>query len=327
MRNTLQLRQELLNLLGGLPEPRVENQEWLYLLSEETRNSISLEGYFLSEKDFKEVIFKGRRELRDEEVALRYFKTALFIYGFGYENWRMGEFTLNQALIRQINKGVTGRFGDYRKGDLIIAGAKLRPPSGFYLKEWMDLFLEWQTKALRVEKDLIKSLAKAHILFESIHPFQDGNGRTGRILLNYLLLSFGYPPMVIKGIDPKDRETYIKALEAGDEPLREVLNQEPNKRDLFQAMEAVNSTLLEKILARALIESLDKILWHLFEKEKGVKPKPSPEVARTLGYAPDTMRELIRRGHFVAVKKGKTWFTHPKLDLRKLSPNLLLASL
>ena len=60
---------------------------------------------------------------------------------------------------------------------------------------------------------IISFLAKLHHDFLSIHPFDDGNGRVGRILLNYVLLRLGYPPMVIKS---GDRENYLIALQKAD---------------------------------------------------------------------------------------------------------------
>ena len=83
MRNTQELidhRRKLLESLGGLPEP----EEWLYLLGEETRNSILIEGYFVSEKEFEKALKAGKPETRNMEVALNYFKTALFVYGLAY---------------------------------------------------------------------------------------------------------------------------------------------------------------------------------------------------------------------------------------------------
>ena len=56
-------------------------------------------------------------------------------------------------------------------------------------------------------------LAKLHHEFLLIHPFDDGNGRVGRLLLNYVLLKLGYPPMVIKN---NDREHYLIALAKAD---------------------------------------------------------------------------------------------------------------
>ena len=60
MRNSLiDKRHEILVGLGGLPEPEVTNEEWLYLLKEETRNSILIEGVFISEDELEEVLSKG----------------------------------------------------------------------------------------------------------------------------------------------------------------------------------------------------------------------------------------------------------------------------
>ncbi len=61
--------------------------------------------------------------------------------------------------------------------------------------------------------DVLSKAALFHLLFENIHPFADGNGRVGRVLLNYYLLSNGHPPVVIFN---EDKETYWMALEVFD---------------------------------------------------------------------------------------------------------------
>jgi fido (protein-threonine AMPylation protein) len=70
----------------------------------------------------------------------------------------------------------------------------------------------------------IEFIAKSHCSFEKIHPFLDGNGRVGRLLLNLILVRSGYPPAVIY---KRDRNRYLKALrkaDAGDAgPLGELL--------------------------------------------------------------------------------------------------------
>ena len=58
---------------------------------------------------------------------------------------------------------------------------------------------------------MITKLARFHIEFERIHPFIDGNGRTGRLLVNFELMKQGYPPIDIKFTD---RIVYYKAFEA-----------------------------------------------------------------------------------------------------------------
>ncbi|QSR86252.1 hypothetical protein EM20IM_07035 [Candidatus Methylacidiphilum infernorum] len=79
-------------------------------------------------------------------------------------------------------------------------------------------------------------------------------------------------------------------------------------------MQKLNCRLLEEIIAKALIESLTGLI-----KEKHrLGLVPSYKAAGLLGYSLDSMREFIRRGQFVAVKEGKTWITHPSLNVRKM---------
>ena len=69
-----------------------------------------------------------------------------------------------------------------------------------------------------------EALARTHCRFEQIHPFLDGNGRTGRLVLNLILVRLGYPPAVIY---KRDRARYLRALQRADEgdpgPLGEIL--------------------------------------------------------------------------------------------------------
>jgi Fic family protein len=61
---------------------------------------------------------------------------------------------------------------------------------------------------------LLRAAAYYHVKFENIHPFADGNGRTGRITMNYFLVLNGHPPITIH---QEDRKVYYAALEAWDE--------------------------------------------------------------------------------------------------------------
>ena len=151
---------------------------------------------------------------------------------------------------------------------------------------------------------------------EAPNDFNDGNGRTGRIILNYLLISAGYPPVILKG-DEENKKKYYKALEQGDSVLRSLTEISFSRQDVRNALEDMNATSLEELISEGLRTSFDRILIRLLEEREGMKLKPAREVGMALNYSPDSIRTLISRGKFIAVKRGKEWFTHEKLFLKQ----------
>src|SRR4030066_996463 len=312
LRNIISERFDLLKRLGGLPEPEVINEEWLYILREETRNSILMKGFFVSEEELKEVLASGKPLKRSQEEALNYYRAARFLYGLAYENYRSTKFFFGIPLIRQTSKEV-GAKGEYRKGDSRITGAKIVPPPGLFVNDCIVLFEEYVNQGFN-GGDFIGYLAKQHVILETVHPFDDGNGRTGRIILNYLLISAGYPPVILKG-DEENKKKYYKALEQGDSVLRRLTEIQFSRQDVRNALEDMNAFLLEDLMMESLRVGIDRMLTRLLEKKEGMKLKPAKEVGKVLNYSPDSIRTLISRGKFIAVKRGKEWLTHEKLLL------------
>ncbi len=310
LRNRLtKRRKEILEGLGGLPEVEVKNREWLYLLGEETRFSIMIEGVFVSEDELEKILSGGRGETREAEDALNYFRTAKFIYGLGYENYRSGEFFLNLPLVRQVNHGVLGKGGEFRKGDISIAGTRFKPPDFHLIPELVEMWARW-TEEYFNKLPVLTLASRSHILFEIIHPFEDGNGRTGRILFNYTLISLGYPPVILK----EEKEKYYRAIEEGEREFRKIRFEELNYPRLKDMMERMKTDKMEKLIFTSLRENMDLIIVSLFEKKKE-KLLPADVVAEKMGYSKDSMRTLIKRGKFIGVKRGRKWYTHPELCL------------
>jgi Fic family protein len=314
MRNSISERFDLLRNLGGLPEPELINEEWLYILKEETRNSILIEGFFVSEEELEGVLASGKPLKRSQEEALNYYRAARFLYGLAYENYKSRKFFFGIPLIRQTSKAI-GAKGEYRKGDSRITGAKIVPPPGLFVNDWIVLFEEYVNQSFN-GGDFIGFLAKQHVIFETIHPFDDGNGRTGRIILNYLLISAGYPPVILKG-DEENKKKYYKALEQADYVLRRLTEIPFSRQDVQNALEGMNASLLENLISESLRANFDRILIRLLEEKEQIKLKPAQEVGKALNYSPDSIRTLISRGKFIAVKRGKEWFTHETLLLKQ----------
>lgn len=314
MRDTyLAWRKDVLDKLGGLPSPEVVNLEWLYLLKKETRNSIMVEGIFVNEEELETIITKGSHETRKASDVLNYFKTARFLYGLGYENFLNKELVLSQGLIRQVNKGVMegrGREpGLYRKGKVIIKGADIQPPE-FDVDRWVKLYVEWVNENIdRIP--LLRFIALQHSLFEALHPFEDGNGRTGRILTNYLLISRGFPLVIIKG-DDASRDIYYRALQEADAPLNDIFSEPPEYETLAPALENNRTGELEKLIFKGLRESMDRLIISLME-QRGERMLPTDALAETLGYSKNSIRKLVERGKLISVVRGGAHFSHPTL--------------
>ncbi len=120
------------------------------------------------------------------------------------------------------------RPGEYKKHDYVTGKEEIgAAPED--VKEEMDELLEEMQDI--TEDIVLKAAAYFHVKFENIHPFADGNGRTGRLVMNYILVINGHPPIVIH---EEDRKTYYSALESWDtdqdiKPMCEFLKEQTAK--------------------------------------------------------------------------------------------------
>ena len=96
--------------------------------------------------------------------------------------------------------------------------------------------LEYRLENAATEEEKLESILDTHIQFERIHPFSDGNGRTGRMLMNYSLLQEGFPPLII---EKETKATYIELLAKQDLKgfmffANEILAKEQSRMQVFQ---------------------------------------------------------------------------------------------
>src|SRR5712692_8001516 len=117
-----------------------------------------------------------------------------------------------EMLHRLVMDKIDPHAGELRTVSVSIRGAPFTPPLArdvpLYLTQWMH----WLTSDTALRYDPVTRAAIAHHDFEALHPFTDGNGRVGRLLMNLQLMQDGYPPALVLR---EWRTRYITALQAG----------------------------------------------------------------------------------------------------------------
>lgn len=105
--------------------------------------------------------------------------------------------------------------GTYRLAAAYIRGSQTTPADPMSVRDLMPTLLySWETSSGHP----VAKAAAFHAFFENIHPFQDGNGRTGRLILNYMLQAEGYPPIAIKHNAALDYKTALEEWQVHGNP-------------------------------------------------------------------------------------------------------------
>ena len=153
--------------------------------------------------------FRDRRAL--DEALVKEFQFLLTQNTYDARRYQLGE-----------------RPGEYKRHDYVTGRNEIGAAPEDAAEELRELLDELQG----VPADhLLRAAAYYHVKFENIHPFADGNGRTGRLTMNYYLVLNGHPPVTIH---QEDRKEYYAALEAWDEgqelaPMESFLRQQAVK--------------------------------------------------------------------------------------------------
>ena len=183
-------------------------------------------------------------EIRNAKVAMEYFFKAFreklpFDETFIKELQR--RLTLNTYDERRWQRGE--RPGEYKKGDYVTGRNETGASAEDVPDEMQELLEDLEILPEEPEK-VLTAAAFFHAKFENIHPFADGNGRTGRLAMNYLLATHNHPPLVIH---QEDRKVYFEALEAWD---------------VEQNLKPLKAFLLEQLIKTwsKRIEQLEKLI-------------------------------------------------------------------
>ncbi|AEX85315.1 hypothetical protein Marpi_0899 [Marinitoga piezophila KA3] len=306
--NLIEFRKKLFSL----QVIKIPNNEWLYMLGSETRNSIMIEGIFVDEDELDSAI-SGKYKSGSE--VSNYFRTARYYYNMAIELSRTNEeipcltFVKNthRMLFENIIKNYD-KLGNFRNGPIKITGAKINPPM-YDIADWIRLWCNYSKYAFS-NHPIAEASARVHVFFESIHPFEDGNGRIGRILLNFLLIANGYLNIVLKGEKEKDRNNYILALESAEKGIREIFKSSPTSftpEQIDNHFKKEDTKKLSKIIRDAIIETYDKLICSE-NKEKLVTVE---EYSNLSGKTQENIRKMISRKKLIAWKPRGRWLIYP----------------
>ncbi|MBI1974560.1 MAG: Fic family protein [Candidatus Zambryskibacteria bacterium] len=147
--------------------------------------------------------------------------------------------SLHKMLMSNIRDEIAGRFR--RDGEYVHVGSHIAPAPKEINGSFEKMLSEYNATS---HENIIKRIARLHLAFEYLHPFNDGNGRIGRVINNYLLIREGFVPINIKFID---RKKYYDAFKE------------------FGSMGATR--IMEEIVGKALTNSYHKRLAYLEGKK------------------------------------------------------------
>lgn len=188
------------------------------LIVEWTYNSNAIEGNTLTLSETKVVlegITIGGKSVVEHLEAINHRDAILFLETIVDGKEEISEWNirnLHQIILKDIDNSNAGK---YRTENVLISGAKHIPPDYLIVSEQMQK-LVYENKREWIRYHPVVQAALMHGEFVKIHPFIDGNGRTARLLLNLVLMSNGYPPIVIK---KENRLSYYEALDTAHTTL------------------------------------------------------------------------------------------------------------
>lgn len=295
--------------LGGLPSPDEAGFVWRDIWHLEAHHSTALEGNTLVIREVELLLDEGRavgaKPLKEYLEVKGYADAATWVYGQarnGASNNAGDVITLTE--LRQIHATAMGSVwgvaphpdageregpGSFREHDIRPFPGGMTPPSWPLVpaktRDWLD---ETNRVASRLRDGLNpepfpEALATLHNDFEQVHPFIDGNGRTGRLAMNLVLVRLGYPPIIVM---KRQRDAYLKAMQRADEG---------------------DVGLLGELLARAMLDSLNRFILPNIAGPARLVPLAALVDDR---FSIAALRQAAQRGRLEAFQSpGGTWLS------------------
>jgi len=278
--------QNIINLKKSLDSFKKGKESLLTILdevelAESVYNSNAIENSTLTLLDTEKILL-------DLEVSKNYslrevFEAKNLARVYEYVKTKKNSIVLNQEtilfihglLIGGIDDSIAGRFR--KAGEFVRVSNHIAPAPEHVMRMVEVLLNDYKTDH---DVNIFKKIAYFHLEFEHIHPFCDGNGRIGRVLINLQLQEFGYPNIIIRD---KEKHTYYKTF-----------SNFKNKKSTKE---------MEQVLYLALSESLNKRIAYL----KGTKIITLAEYAKKNSQSLASLINMGRRQTIPAFREKGVW--------------------
>jgi hypothetical protein len=277
--------------LGGLPRA-VEADEILRAIwLDDVHNSTGIEGNTMTKAQVVDLVERGRASaslLESLEVE-GYAHAADWVYRVAADREGVPVSIVSEVHKRAVRlawelepPATRDQPGAWRQAPVAVRAVKVSVPAAIPA----DLDAWSRSTRKRGDRHPVVHAAIHHAWFERIHPFIDGNGRVGRLLLNFLLMQHGYPPAVIL---KAQRPRYLRGLELADED---------------------NPNPLAEVVARAVSGTLTRFL--IPNLAGAAKLVPLSALAAHGPYPVEYLRQLVFSRKLRAVRDGHLWLSSRK---------------
>ncbi len=289
--------------VGGLAAPLEAGEIWRSIWIFDTHNSTALEGNTLLLRQVEVLLTRG------DSVGGKPLKDYLEVEGYAaaarttYERARAGSRSRLLTLqdVREVHHTAMSPVwavaphpdalpsespGNFRQHDLRPFSRGMRPPTFPLVHERMTSWVDTTNQLRAGSGPLCERVAAMHSAYERIHPFIDGNGRTGRLLMNLVLVAMGYPPGVIQ---KRERGAYLRALDLSDRG---------------------NHGPLGELIARAVLDNIMRFLLPAIAGEVKLLPL---EALANAEVGMSALRQAAQLGRLVAKKDERgVWLSSKK---------------
>lgn len=183
--------------------------------------------------------------------------------------------TLHEMLITTIDESIAGRFR--RQHEYVRVGTHIAPAPEHIERILETMLIEYSSDHISY---FIDKISKFHLDFETLHPFNDGNGRIGRVLINYQLFRLGYPAIIIRD---KEKKVYYQGFN--------------------EYRDDKKTKIMDRLIVLSLMESLNKRLTYM----RGETIVQLSEYAKVQNSSLNTLINAARRQTIPAFREKGVW--------------------